>query len=182
MPNYELEEIKKIRKKLELTQTELADRAGVSQSLIAKIEAGRIDPTYSKTKKIFAALSDLEKKEEIKAEQLMTTRIISVASSDSTKDSIEKMKKFQISQLPVIDNHKLIGLVSESIILDAMLNAKGNQVRDIMQEAPPIVSKTTSIQVVSSLLKHFPMVAVSEEGKLVGIITKSDLLGKLYKG
>ena len=112
----------------------------------------------------------------------MTTRIISVASSDSTKDSIEKMKKFQISQLPVIDNHKLIGLVSESIILDAMLNAKGNQVRDIMQEAPPIVSKTTSIQVVSSLLKHFPMVAVSEEGKLVGIITKSDLLGKLYKG
>jgi len=51
-----------------------------------------------------------------------------------------------------------------------------------MQESPPIVSKTTSIQVVSSLLKHFPMVAVAEEGKLVGIITKSDLLGKLYKG
>ena len=179
---YELEEIKKIRKKLELTQTELANRAGVSQSLIAKIEAGRIDPTYTKTKKIFAALSDLEKKEEIKAEQLMTAKIVSVAPSDSTKDAIEKMKKFQISQLPVIDNHKLIGLVSESTILDAMLNSKGNHVRDIMQEAPPTVSKTTSIQVVSSLLKHFPMVAVSEEGKLIGIITKSDLLGKLYKG
>ncbi|MEK6946764.1 MAG: CBS domain-containing protein [Nanoarchaeota archaeon] len=179
---YELEEIKKIRKKLELTQTELANRAGVSQSLIAKIEAGRIDPTYTKTKKIFAALSDLEKKEEIKAEQLMTAKIVSVAPSDSTKDAIEKMKKFQISQLPVIDSHKLIGLVSESTILDAMLNSKGNHVRDIMQEAPPIVSKTTSIQVVSSLLKHFPMVAVAEEGKLAGIITKSDLLGKLYKG
>ncbi|HLC62623.1 MAG TPA: CBS domain-containing protein [Candidatus Nanoarchaeia archaeon] len=179
---YELEEIKKIRKKLGLTQTELANRSGVSQSLIAKIEAGRIDPTYTKTKKIFAALSDLEKKEEIKAEQLMTAKIVSVAPSDSTKDSIEKMKKFQISQLPVIDSHKLIGLVSESTILDAMLNSKGNHVRDIMQESPPIVSKTTSIQVVSSLLKHFPMVAVAEEGKLVGIITKSDLLGKLYKG
>lgn len=179
---YELEEIKKIRKKLELTQTELANRAGVSQSLIAKIEAGRIDPTYTKTKKIFAALSDLEKKEDIKAEQLMTAKIISVAPSDSTKDSIGKMKKFQISQLPVIDDHKLVGLVSESTILDAMLNSKGNHVRDIMQESPPIVSKTTSIQVVSSLLKHFPMVAVSEGGKLVGIITKSDLLGELYKG
>jgi len=35
---YELEEVKKIRKKLGLTQTELANRAGVSQSLIAKIE------------------------------------------------------------------------------------------------------------------------------------------------
>lgn len=178
---YELEEVKKIRKKLGMTQTELADRAGVSQSLIAKIEAGRIDPTYTKTKKIFAALSDLEKKEEVKAEQLMTSRIIGVGPGDSMKDAIAKMKKFQISQLPVMDNHKLIGLVSESTILDAMLNSKGNSVKEIMQESPPIVSKTTSIQVVSSLLKHFPMVVVSEEGKLAGIITKSDLLGKLYK-
>ncbi|MBI2647565.1 helix-turn-helix domain-containing protein, partial [Candidatus Woesearchaeota archaeon] len=63
---YELVEVKKIRKKLELTQTQLANRAGVSQSLIAKVESGRIDPTYSKTKKIFSALSELEKKEEIK--------------------------------------------------------------------------------------------------------------------
>lgn len=178
---YELEEIKKIRKKLGLTQTELANRSGVSQSLIAKIESGRIDPTYSKTQKIFAALSDLERKEEIKAEQIMTAKLISVAPSDSIKEAISKMKKSQISQLPVIDNHKLIGLVSESTILDAMINSKGSHVQDVMQEAPPIVSKTTSIQVVSSLLKHFPMIVVSEEGKLVGLITKSDLLGKLYK-
>jgi predicted transcriptional regulator len=75
----------------------------------------------------------------------------------------------------------LIGLVSESTILDALLNPKSTRVRDIMQESPPIVSKTTSIQVVSNLLKHYPMVLVSEEGKLIGLITKSDLLGKLYQ-
>ena len=178
---YELEEIKKIRKKLGLTQAQLANRAGVSQSLIAKIESGRIDPTYTKTQKIFAALSEFEKKEEVKAGQIMTARIISVAPADSIKEAIAKMKKSQISQLPVIDEHNLAGLVSELTILDAMLNSKGNNVKDVMQEAPPIVSKTTSIQVVSSLLKHFPMVIVSEEGKLVGVITKSDLIGKLYK-
>ena len=179
---YELEEVKKVRKKIGITQTELANRAGVSQSLIAKIESGRIDPTYTKTKKIFAALNDLEKKEEIKAEELMASKIISIESNDLIKDAIAKMKKFQISQLPVIDTHKLVGLVSESIILDAMLKSKSTQVREIMQEAPPIVSKTTSIQVISNLLKHFPMVAVAEEGRLIGLITKSDLLGKLYKG
>ena len=179
---YELEEIKKIRKKLGMTQTELANRAGVSPSLIAKIESGRIDPTYTKIKKIFAALSELEKKEEVKAEQLMASRIISVASGTPIKEAIDKMKKSQISQLPVIDNHKLVGLVSESIILEALLNSKAAQVKEVMQEAPPIVSKTTSIQVVSNLLKHYPMVLVSEEGKLVGLITKSDLLGKLYRG
>lgn len=179
---YELEEVKKIRKKLGMTQVELATRAGVSQSLIAKIESGRIDPTYTKAKKIFQSLAELEQKEEIKAWQLMTSRTISIGSTASVKEAIGKMKKHEISQLPVIDNNKLIGLVSESTILDALLNSKGKVVRDVMQEAPPIVSKTTSIQVVSNLLKHYPIVAVSEEGKLAGLITKSDLLGKLYKG
>ena len=179
---YELEEVKKIRKKLGMTQSELASCAGVSQSLIAKIESGRIDPTYTKANKIFTALNELEKKEEIKAEQLMTNKIIDISPDDSIKDAIAMMKKSQISQLPVIDNHKLIGLVSESTILDALLKSKATKVKEIMQEAPPIVSKTTSIQVISNLLKYYPMVVVSEEGKLVGLITKSDLLSKLYKG
>lgn len=179
---YELEEIRKIRKKLGLTQPQLANRSGVSQSLIAKIESGRIDPTYTKTKKIFAALSDLEKKEETKAEQLMTSRIISISQNEPIKEAIEKMKKHKISQLPVIDDNKLVGLVSESTILDALLNSKGKFVKEVMQESPPIVSKITSIQVISNLLKYYPMVLVSEEGKLIGLITKSDLLGKLYKG
>ena len=179
---YELEEVKKIRKKLGMTQTELANRAGVSQSLIAKIESGKIDPTYTKTQKIFAALSELEKKEEVKAEQLMNTKIIDVSPNESIKDTIAKMKKAQISQLPVIDNHKLMGIVSESIILDAMLNSKATKVKEIMQEAPPIVSKNTSIQVISNLLRYYPMVVVSEEGTIIGLITKADLLGKLYKG
>lgn len=178
----ELEEIKKIRNKLGMTQTELANRAGVSQSLIAKIESRRIDPTYTKAKKIFTALSEMEKKEEIKAEQLMTSKMISISPNASIKEAIGKMKKSQISQLPVIDDSKLVGLVSESTILDALLNSKCKEVREVMQENPPIISKATSVQVVSNLLRHYPVVVVSEEGKLIGLITKSDLLGKLYKG
>ena len=177
---YELEEVKKIRKKLGMSQTELANRAGVSQSLIAKIESGRIDPTYTKAMKIFDALSDLEKKEEVKAGQIMTSRIISIVPNASIKEAIRIMKKFKISQLPVIEDDKLVGLVSESTILDALLHTKGKNVREVIQDSPPLVSKTTSIQVVSNLLKYYSIVVVSEEGKLVGLITKSDLLGKLY--
>jgi predicted transcriptional regulator len=178
---YELEEIKKIRKTLGITQTQLANRAGVSQSIIAKIESKRIDPTYTKAKKIFSALSDLEKKEEIKAEELMTKKIVGVEPESSIKDAISKMKKYQISQLPVVKNHQLIGLVSEASILDALLRSKVTRVNQIMGEAPPIISKTTSIQIISNLLHHFPIVVVATEGELMGIITKSDLLGKLYK-
>jgi predicted transcriptional regulator len=179
---YELSEIKKIRKSLGLTQAELAKRANVSQSLIAKIESGKIDPTFTKTKKIFGTLSDLENKEEVKAGEIMTKKIISVVPENDVKESINKMKKFNISQMPVITNHKVVGLVSESTLLDALMRKKHEKISDIMEEAPPIISKTASVKIISSLLRHCPMVLVSESGKLIGLITKADLLSKLYKG
>ena len=90
------------------------------------------------------------------------------------------MKKYDISQMPVIDDHKSIGLISESILLNALMDGKGKKVSDIMEDAPPIVSKKSSIKVISNLLRHYPMVLVTEGGKMAGLITKADLLGKMY--
>ena len=177
---YELKEIKHIRKKLGLTQFQLAKRADVSQSLIAKIEAGRLDPTYTNAKKIFTALTDLEKKKELKANDIMNKKVISVNPDDNIKSAISKMKKFQISQMPVIKENSSVGLISESIVLEHLTEKKAKFVKDIMEESPPIVSKETSSQAVSNLLRHCPMILVSKEGNLTGLITKADLLGKLY--
>jgi predicted transcriptional regulator len=43
-----LEDIAKRRRQLGMKQSELAKAAGVSQSLIAKLEAGTIDSSYTK--------------------------------------------------------------------------------------------------------------------------------------
>ena len=176
----DIKEIKEIRKKLDLTQGQLAKRADVSQSLIAKIEAGRLDPTYSNAIKIFDALKDFGEKQEVKAEQIMSEKMISILPDDSIKDAITKMKKQGFSQLPVIQEHKAIGLISESDILDSLIENKGETVEDIMEGAPPVVSGETSASVISNLLKYFQMVLVSKKGKLVGVITKTDLLAKMY--
>lgn len=179
--SFKLEEIKEIRKKLGITQSDLAKRADVSQSLIAKIEAGRIDPTYTKVQKIFAALSDLGKKHELKAEEIMANKIIFVEPDDSLDEAIKKMKKYGISQMPVVEDHKSVGIISESIILETMLNKKEKmKVRDVMGESPPVVSKESTVTVISNLLKFYPLILVSEGGMLKGVITKSDLLGKMY--
>lgn len=184
---YELEEIKSIRKKFGLTQTELAKKADVSQSLIAKIESKRIDPTFTKVKKIFDVLDELKNKNELKAKDIMTKKLIYVNADDNITNAINKMRKHEISQLPVFNKNNVVGFVSESIILDSISGNKAEKIKtliikDIMQDCPPIVSKNTSTSIVSGLLKYYPIVLVAESGKPTGVITKSDMLRTIYKG
>ena len=101
----------------------------------------------------------------------MNKKIISVAPNNNIRESINKMKKFGISQMPVLDDHNVIGLVSESTLLDALMSKKSKNVDDIMEESPPTVSKKASIQIISNLLRHYPMVLVSDSGKLIGLIS-----------
>ena len=178
---HQLSEIKAMRKKLGLTQSELANYASVSQSLIAKIEASVIDPTYSKTQKIFNALHELSAKDELKAKDVFKKNIVFVKPTDKLKSVVAKMKKQGISQLPVIDGHNVVGLISETIILDALLgNELSNAlVKDVMKDAPPVITKDASIEVISNLLRFYPIVLVAEKGRILGLITKSDLLGVL---
>ena len=174
----ELQEIKLLRKKLGLTQAELAKHAQVSQSLIAKVEAGNLDPTYTNAQKIFAALQSFTEKHEKKAGYLMNKNLVYLEPEDSLKVAIQKMKKHSISQLPVLEQKKAVGIVSESALLDALIKniSPETSIKEIMDEAPPTIDKQAPIKVVSHLLKYYPLILVAEKGKLLGLITKSDLL------
>jgi predicted transcriptional regulator len=178
----ELLEIRRLRKKHNLTQTSLAKLAGVSQSLIAKIESGVVDPTFSHVKKILEVLHSMESEQEPKAEQLITSKIISVGKTNSITDAIKKMKSRSISQMPVTSGNTIVGLISETDIIEIMAEGEdlnSLQVKDVMEEAPPIIVKTTPMSAVTELLRHFPLVIVSENGKPKGLITKSDILEKI---
>ena len=178
----ELSEIKSLRKKYGLTQNELAKKANVSQSLIAKVEANRMDPTYTKAQKIFDVLYSIHEKHELKAADMMEKRIISVKPDESLQNAIKKMKDNNISQMPVIDGHQASGFVSDAILLDALIDDKRcSKVRDVMIDAPPIVSKNTTAKAIYSLLQYSPLVLVSEQGKLCGVITKADIISRLAK-
>jgi transcriptional regulator with XRE-family HTH domain len=48
--------LRKIRKARKLTQGQLAERAGVTREYIARLEAGRYDPTLSTIEKLAKAL------------------------------------------------------------------------------------------------------------------------------
>lgn len=176
-----LKDIQKLRKSLGFTQKELASRAGISQSMIAKIEAGVLDPSYTKAKKIIDTLDSLSN-ERVKASDILNKRMISVSPEDDLKKTITKMKHYNISQLPVIDDKKIVGMISESIIVDALMNSVQtcSKVKCIMKDSPPTITKNASLNVITQLLKEYPMILVYEKGKLLGHITKSDIITKAF--
>ncbi|MGV8086530.1 MAG: CBS domain-containing protein [Candidatus Woesearchaeota archaeon] len=178
---YDIKDIKKIRMQSGLTQAELAKKATVSQSLIAKIESGLLDPSYSHAKKIFNTLDSLKSEHEPIAKDIMQKQIITLEFNATIKNAIEKMQKNAISQIPVIKNDSVIGLITESDILEAVSHGKGGQnISEIMRDAPPIISKTTQIKAILGLLKFYSIIVVVDKGKIIGVITKADILNKIY--
>jgi predicted transcriptional regulator len=181
---YEISEIRELRKKLGMTQAQLAYESGVSQSLLAKIEANLIDPSFTKCKNLFSALERASNKVTITAGEMMNKKILWVKPRDSLKSVILKMKKYEISQMPVLYNKNVIGLISESALVELLVNSEGKdikQVKDVMSDPPPVVSAETSHSAISSFLKYFGLVIVNDKGKYVGVITRSDFIRNLYK-
>lgn len=177
-----LNEIKQMRMNLGLTQKELAEKAKVSQSLIAKIESGKIDPAYNNVQKIYSALNSLAKHEGKNAEDIMNRHVVFLKPDNKASDAVAIMKKHAISQIPIIKNNKVLGIVSESTILDNIeKNINSLPLKEIMEDAPPIISKETGISVVAEMLKHFPILIVQDSGKMKGVITKADLFKNIKR-
>lgn len=181
----DLKDIKRLRKHHSLTQAELAKLAGVSQSLIAKIEAGSLDPTFSRTQKIFAVLESLDKGAELQAKDIMVRKVLTCSPLSSVTDAVRKMHKHGISQLPIIKDNHVLGLVSENTILEMIANPKHDiasaRINDVMQDAPPIISEHTGLSAITPLLRYFPMVIVRNKANITGVITKADMLRAFSK-
>lgn len=180
-----LEEVGKKRKMLDLTQKQLAKLAGVSQSLIAKLESKKIDPSYTKVKAIFDVLERLEIKTEVHAKGVLHNEVVGVQKSDLVSKAVRLMTDHGYSQLPVFDEEHAVGSISEKTILGQVSAGKDLAqvsklpVGDVMEEAFPQVGEDAPLPLISSLLQVYPAVLISKKGKVVGIVTKADLLKML---
>jgi predicted transcriptional regulator len=177
----EVSEVQRRRKLLGLTQTQIAKMSGVSQSLIAKIESGKIDPSYSRVKKLLETMDRLKKKDEKLAKEVMVTKMFKVTEKDKVKKAVDMMHKYAISQIPVFRNGTMVGGISERTLIN--LASEGHELNEVLRkdigsvmEIPfPTVSQETPVKALSSLLSVFPAVVVVKQNKIVGIIARSDL-------
>lgn len=175
-------ELKQMRINAGLTQQQLAKHAGITQGMIARIETGDVDPRLSTMKKIVSAIEDAER-ESKKAKDVMTSPVKSISSGSIVDEAIDIMKEYSISQLPVMKMGTPVGLLSERILMKQVQGSKQPSrltrtgVDKVMNEAPPIVNKTTALRAIFPLLEYNPCVLVMEKAKIVGIITRADILG-----
>ncbi|MEM4554494.1 MAG: CBS domain-containing protein [Candidatus Anstonellaceae archaeon] len=182
MPMEDLRLIKELRLKLGITQQQLARAAGVSQSLLAKIEAGKVEPTYSKALRIIQAIKGMQCQKEKKAKDIMHCGVEIAYVGQPLHQAISKMRKKNISQLAVSDGKKIIGSLSEQGIVKRLSSGQdlsSAKVADVMDEAFPTVLPDAPISSITPLLQHYPAVLVLKKGEVIGIITKADILKAL---
>ena len=169
------DDLRERRTELGLTQSELAERADVSQPLIARIEGGDVDPRLSTLRRIVNALEEAEGGI-LRAEDLMHAPVVSVAPDDSVHETKELMDERGYSQVPVLRDGMPQGLIGNNDIRRRTGENVGDlPVADVMHESIALVEPDATIDEIDAYLNHNAAVLVVEGGETVGIITEADI-------
>lgn len=179
-----LEDVKKLRRQLGLTQAQVARLAGVSQSLIAKIENARTEPSYLHVKRIFEALDRESHKlrPELTLGEVCSKRLVTATRGEKISEAVALMRRHQISQLPIFEGDVQVGSLTERTISHELAIERPPEtiarlrVSDVLSEPFPQLDEGTPLHLAAALLQTESAVLVTKNGRPLGIITKADLL------
>jgi CBS domain-containing protein/ribosomal protein S27AE len=114
----------------------------------------------------------------MKAREIMTRSVISISEDATVEDAARILARNRISGLPVVNaDGSLVGLITEH----DLIAKQGRTVSDLMSRGVISVSADTDIDQVQHLLtnQRIRRVPVLEHGKLVGIVSRSDLVRQI---
>jgi len=113
--------------------------------------------------------------------QLMTQNPVTVQPNDPLECAYKKMKTGRFRQVPVLDQGKLIGIVTDRDMRQYLGHLDRTNVEAVMSPLPLSVCPATPVEQAAQLLvtNKIGSLPVVESGKLVGIITASDMLHAL---
>lgn len=133
----------------------------------------------------------------IRVADWMTETVLAVETFDSIGIARQVMAKHRINQLPVLDNEALVGIVTDRDLRDAyptsMMIDRGEEidrfadsvtVEEVMTHNIFTVGPETPLKQAVSLLRRHRIgsLPVVQNKKLVGIITRSDVLDFVLSG
>ena len=138
---------------------------------------------------------------------MMTRKVVTVAPETSVAEVARLLLTNKISALPVIDDeHRVVGIVSEGDLLgrpladsprgwwlklfdesaaclEEIATARHLHARDVMTSPAVTVGDQTPIDVLATLMRRLRVkrVPVLQHGRLVGIVSRTDLLDALVR-
>ncbi|UII75251.1 CBS domain-containing protein [Flagellimonas sp. HMM57] len=127
--------------------------------------------------------------------EIMTKDLITLTVDNDLVSAEELFKKYNIRHIPVVDKERVVGMLSYTDLLrisfaDAVDEDEETvdtmvynlfTISQVMARDVVSVSSNTTIKEVAQFLaqKEFHAVPVVDEGKLVGIVTTTDLINYL---
>lgn len=121
----------------------------------------------------------------MKVKDLMTKEIIYVDKDQDLQYVLDLMKKHDVTKIPVLENKKLVGIITDNIIAYKLGSVRKRDISTSRLHASSVTEKeintispdTDIKKILKTVGQPGPtMLPVVEDHKLVGVITKADLL------
>lgn len=113
------------------------------------------------------------------AETLMTSPAVCTEPDVSIGEAELTMVKYNINAMPVLENGRLIGLITRQVLEKAVYHGLEHQtVREFMNSDVEVISPSATLLEIQTYLveRHQRILPVLEDGKVLGVITRRDLL------
>ena len=108
--------------------------------------------------------------------------IVSLPPQATVQEALSLMSSYEVGEVPVISDDKVIGVLRESKLMGAVLENRDviSQTITALMDGPcPVIDSHADVQNAIQQLKMSPIVAVTEFGRLHGVLTRHDVLAYL---
>ncbi|MDO5823928.1 CBS domain-containing protein [Methanobrevibacter sp.] len=134
--------------------------------------------------------------DKITVKEIMSNEVVIVSPTDRLIHARREMINAKVGRLPVVDDEDLVGMITSKDLMRAFIDFRKNVpekyqksqikeilVEDVMSSNPSYVTKEMSISDVSKIMMDtgFNGLPIVEGGKLIGIITQTDILRLIEK-
>jgi cystathionine beta-synthase len=106
--------------------------------------------------------------------------VLTATSGDTVADSVMVMKEKGVSQLPVVDDGRLVGIITESDLLGRLVEGNASlssTVAEVMFRNVRTVHVREDAGILTEIFgEGFAGLVVDDDSRLVGIVTKMDLV------
>lgn len=105
--------------------------------------------------------------------------VITATVEDTFETVIRRMKEFGISQLPVLEGGRLVGLITEFDMLNALLEQRANlktAIAGFLNMQFALVENHNRTSILSQLFSQNRVIVVEDAGQIIGILTKIDFI------